>query len=100
MTGETSIELARDDGPEFRSVRLTVGDDGAIRMDAQDMGPTVEQVWGDGDYEFWVHVRKEAVGALAFALLREKFSGQRGAVDAFRDFCKTHGIEHEFGNWA
>jgi hypothetical protein len=36
---------------------------------------------------------------LAFELLREKFAGQLGAVDALRDWCKTHGVQHEFGSW-
>jgi hypothetical protein len=41
------IEIARQEGVEFRSVRLTLEDDGAIIMNAQDMGPTVTQIWGD-----------------------------------------------------
>ncbi len=92
-------EIARQDGTEFRSVRLTLEDDGAIKMDAQDMGPKVIQVWGDSEYEFWVHVPLTSVSKLAFELLREKFAGQLGAVDAFRNWCKAHAIEHEFGSW-
>jgi hypothetical protein len=37
---------------------------------------------------------------LAFELLREKFSGQLGAVGAFRDWCRTHGVQHEFDSWS
>ncbi len=92
-------EIARQDGTEFRSVRLTLEDDGAIKMDAQDMGPTVIKVWGDSDYEFWVHVPPRSVSKLAFELLREKFAGQLGAVDDFRNWCKAHAVEHEFGSW-
>ena len=93
------IELARQEGAEFRSVRLALDDDGAIKMDAQDMGPTVTQFWGDEDYEFWVRVPPGSLPKLAFELLREKFSGQLGAVDAFRDWCTAHGIQHEFDSW-
>ena len=39
------IELARQEGTEFRSVCLSLEDDGAIKMDAQDMGPTVTEIW-------------------------------------------------------
>ena len=99
MSKQTT-ELARQEGTEFRSVRLTLEEDGAILMDAQDMGPTVEQVWGDSDYEFWVRVAPAAVPTLAFELLREKFAGQLGAVDAIREWCKAHGIEHAIGSWA
>ncbi len=93
------IEIARQEGTEFRSVRLTLADDGAIKMDAQDMGPIVTEIWGDSDYEFWVDIAPAAVPKLAFELLREKFAGQLGAVDAFRDWCKAHGVEHEFDSW-
>ncbi len=74
------IELARQEGTEFRSVRLTLEDDGGIMMDAQDIGPTVTRIWGDDDYEFWVRVASASVSKLAFELLREKFAGQLGAV--------------------
>ena len=47
-------------------------------MDAQDIGPTVTQIWGDDDYEFWVLVPPASVSKLAFELLQEKFSGQLG----------------------
>jgi hypothetical protein len=92
-------EIARQEGAEFRSVRLAVEDDGAIKMDAQDIGPTVTQFWGDDEYEFWVRVPPTSVSKLAFELLREKFSGQLGAVDAFRDWCKAHGVQCEFDSW-
>jgi hypothetical protein len=36
-----TIEIARQEGAEFRSVRLALEDDGAIKMDAQDIGPAV-----------------------------------------------------------
>src|SRR5262249_315497 len=84
-----AIEIARREGIEFRSVYLSLEDDGTIKMDAQDMGPTVEEHWGDDDYEFWVLVPPASVPKLAFELLREKFSGQLGAVDAFRVWCMT-----------
>jgi len=93
-------EIARQEGTEFRSVRLTLEDGGAIKMDTQDIGPTVEEIWGDSDYEFWVRVAPAALPKLAFELLREKFVGHLGAVNAFRDWCKAHGVEHEFGSWA
>ncbi len=46
------IEIARQEGTEFGSVRLTLEDDGAIKMDAQDIGPTVTTFWGEDEYEF------------------------------------------------
>jgi hypothetical protein len=93
------IEIARQEGTEFRSVRLALEKDGAIKMDTQDIGPNVNRVWGDGDYEFWVHVAPTMLPKLAFELLREKFASQLDAVDAFRNWCNAHGVEHTFDSW-
>jgi hypothetical protein len=82
------IEIARQEGTEFRSVRLALEKDGAIN-----------RVWGDGDYEFWVHVAPTMLPKLAFELLREKFASQLDAVDAFRNWCNAHGVEHTFDSW-
>jgi hypothetical protein len=46
-----------------------------------------------------VGVPPPSLPKLAFELLREKFAGQSGAVDAFRTWCEAHGIEHEFDSW-
>jgi hypothetical protein len=94
------VEIARREGTEFTRVDLRLADDGAIYLEGQDIGPIVEQVWGDTDYEYWVRVVPAALAKLAFELLREKFAGRLDAVEAFRDWCRAHGIEHEFGNYA
>ena len=94
------IEIARREGTEFRRVDLMLKGDGAIVLEGQDMGPAVEAVWGDTDYEYRVRVAPPALPKLAFALLAEKFAGRLDAVTAFRDWCRTHGVEHEFGNYA
>ena len=99
MTVIYSTELYRQEGDSFRSVRLSVNPDGSIRLEAQDMGKYVEEVWGDSDYEFWVDVSASAIRKLVFALLREKYGGRERAVDEFREFCKREEIEHEWDSW-
>jgi hypothetical protein len=94
-----SVELNREEGAEFRSVRLTVKPDGSVFLDAQDMGKTVEEIWGDSDYEFWVDVPATALRKLVFALLRERYAGRPRAVDEFNDFCEKEGIDHKWDNW-
>ncbi|MGH6982239.1 MAG: hypothetical protein ACREFC_13620, partial [Stellaceae bacterium] len=101
MAGQV-VELARREGAAFRSVRLSLETDGVIKMDTQDIGPYGTGISGENDdneYEFWVRVGSAAIPQLAFELLHEKFASQLGAVTAFRDWCKTHSVEHEFGNW-
>ena len=99
MTGTYSTELYRQEGDNFRSVRLSVAADGSVRLDAQDMGKFVEEVWGESDYEFGVDVPAIALRKLAFALLREKYAGRSGAVDEFRAFCEREDVEHEWDSY-
>jgi hypothetical protein len=94
-----TVQLAKQESTEYRSVQLHIGSDGTIRMDAHDMGPTVERIWDHEDYEFLVQVPASAVGKLAFELLRDKFSGNLSAVAEFRSFCAERGILHEFYSW-
>ncbi len=99
MTETYSTELYRQEGDSFRSIRLSVNPDESIRLDAQDMGKHVEEVWGDSDYEFWVDVSAAAIHKLVFALLREKYVGRERAVDEFRAFCEREKIEHVWDSW-
>jgi hypothetical protein len=94
-----SIELARQEGREFRSIRLAAEPDGSLKMCAQDMGPVVEEWWGDEDYEFWVTIPAASTRLLAQALLREKYIGRFDAVDDLRRFCEANGIDHRFDSW-
>ena len=100
MSETHSTEIYRQEGTEFRSVRLMVGPEGSVRLDAQDMGKLIQQTWSDDDYEFWVDVPARAICKLTFALLRERYAGRGGAVDEFRAFCEKEGIEHKWDSWA
>jgi hypothetical protein len=99
MSEDYFAEIFRQEGDEFRSIRLSVHGDGATRLEAQDMGKLTKEIWGDDDYEFWVDVPARALAKLVFALMLEKYSGRNGSVDEFRAFCEREGIEHEWDSW-
>ena len=99
MVENCSAEIYRQNGDPFRSICLCFCPDGSIKMDAQDKGKLVEKIWGDDDYEFWVNVPATAIHKLVFSLLREKYSGRRGAVDEFCAFCIRQGVEHQWQSW-
>ena len=99
-TKPITTEVYRQDGEHFRSIMVTLEPNGTLMVDAQDMGPLVQQVFGDSDYEFWVRVPPEAAGRLAFALLKKMYGGRDRAVDEFRDFCISEGIPHEAASWS
>ena len=92
-------ELYRLDGKEFQSVAVRLEADKLV-VDGQDMGPTVEEIWGDSDYEYWVDIPAGAFGKLAFALIRKHYAGDPRAVEKIRDLCREAGIQHKFDTWA
>ena len=99
MSEAYSAEIYRQEGDEFRSIRLSVSAEGSVRLDAQDMGKLTQKIWGDDDYEFWVDVPATALPKLVFALIRDKYSGRNGSVDEFRALCEREGIEHTWDSW-
>ena len=40
------------------SLDAHVDDDGSLNLEGQDIGETVEQYWGDSDYEYFLYVKK------------------------------------------
>jgi hypothetical protein len=94
------FQLASQEGVESRSVYLSVTPT-QVRVGTTDEGPAAQHVWGgDGEYEFWVDVTAEAIPALVFALLKEKYIGSLEAVDHFRSFCKDNDVPHRFMTWS
>lgn len=100
MSEKITEEIFRQEGENFRSIMITLEADGTLQIDTQDMGPLVEQVWGDGDYEFWCRVSPDAMGRLAYALLKKHYAGREHAVDEVRDLCAEAGVPCENGNYA
>lgn len=87
------------DGAESRNVSLLLRQDGSIHVSTLDVGPTALRFWGSEDYEFCVTVPPEAVGALAFELLRERLTGKLNGTDCLTRFCTTNGVSHEWWSW-
>jgi hypothetical protein len=90
------IELAKREGPEFRSVRLQLQADGSVRLHTYDMGAKSPTADGREQNEFWVTVPPDEVAKLAFVLMKERFAGRLQAVTEFRDYCKGNEIVNEF----
>lgn len=84
---------------ESRKVSLLLQQDGSIQVSTLDVGPTALRTWGSDDYEFWVTVPPDAVGALAFELLRERLNGKLDGTDCLTQFCEANGVSQEWGSW-
>ena len=80
---------------------------GELTISGQDLGPFVEDVWGDSDYEYWYFLDKENTEKLLAAihgetdleaaLLRE-FSGEDGCRK-FRRICRKNKIAYGFHSY-
>jgi len=79
----------------IRVVSLSVDAIGSVSLDAMDASTNGSESWGDDDYEFCLDVPATALHKLVFALLREKYSSKREAVDEFNAFCAKERIEHK-----
>ena len=99
MEYQEKAELAIKHDRDHSSVQLYLDNDGAIQMFSYDSGPGVQAFFGKDDHECWVTVPPAAVGRLAFALLKEKFTGKLSAVHDLRDFCREHRIDSQSGSW-
>ena len=81
--------------------------DGALRISGHDLGPLVEDSWGDDDYEYWYKFdRKNTEKLIAAihgeedpeeALLRE-FSGEDGC-SKLRSLCNKKHIKYRFSSY-
>ena len=91
-------EIYRQDGENFRSLRVDRQDD-CLRISGLDMGKSVEEAFGKSDYEFWVDVPLNAMTDLAIALIRHHYSGRAGAVSEIRKVCEEFGVENTFQTW-
>lgn len=93
ITPGHAVDLAKEPGPNRRSVGLKLHDNGNIAIDCCDGGPLVEDMMGDGDYERFCTVEAKDVPRLAAALLHAAFEGDAQAVDNFKALCDAYGID-------
>ena len=96
--GTKGFEFYRDEGPEFRSLRVDY-DGTHLRISGQDMGKSVEDWFGKYDHEFWIDVPNDAVVDLAIALVRHHYADRAHAVTEIKEICQKFGVDHKFQIW-
>lgn len=71
----------------------TLKSDGSLEVFFHDIGDAAEEAFGDRDYEHWVTIPSERVGAFALALIQHSWSGNVHAVETVKDLCQANGIQ-------
>lgn len=80
-------------------IELKEDADGSLTIAGHDVGEAPRMTFGASDYEHAVTVPADAVRALAFHLLAEKFEGDARAVSKLKDFCEQQAIPCSFWAW-
>ena len=122
------VKLFEEEGETSRYIDAKINDEGDIIISGQDIGKDPEEFWGDSDYEFSTYVSAKHKDAVCYALMDKLkdenpkafetmkewksqddviikaietlYSGNRHAVDDFRDYVRLVGIDAEFFSWS
>jgi hypothetical protein len=92
--------LPRPDGLRYRRMTLIVEGNGALTLNAHEMGAAAEAVWGLDDEEVTLSVAPDQVGRLALALAGELLKGRRDALDRLSDVCDAAGVPCRIACWS
>lgn len=102
---------------EFKSDRISIHieariEAGDLVIEGYDIGKTVEESWGDSDYEYSTTVKKENISSLCGAMkintcnndeilkeISRRFKGNR-CFSQFSEFLDSHNIIHEGFSWS
>ncbi len=98
LRSPVNYELFKADGEPSRYVSVRLSDT-SFQIYTQDLGKSVEETFGDADYEFWTEVPREAWGQLLVAMAIELYEGKRDATDQLEALCKRHDIPHRWASW-
>jgi hypothetical protein len=95
------LELApRSDGARCRRVTIAVRGDGAITLNAHDMGAGPADAWGLDDEEVTLSVAREHVGRLALALAGEILKGGNDSVQRLTEICEANDVPCRIARWS
>ena len=81
-------------------------DGGRIVLEGQDLGPNVEAIWGDSDYEYWLTLDRESVEALSRRLKTDDVLGHLAlwctgpeGMRRLRGLCDEARITYDFSSY-
>ena len=82
-------------GGDVRVLEAYVAKNGDLVLEGQDLGPKVEEIWGDTDYEYWRTVPAKHVPKVLLQLIKDRFTSD---LD-FHAWLESKGIPNKFENY-
>lgn len=94
------MEIYRNEGTEFTSINVDFLDDGTLKISGHDMGPFVEEFWGDDDYEYWLFIPEKSINLFISHLMKLSFNnGNSIAFEDCKKILEDNSIENTFDFW-
>jgi len=91
--------LNTKDGPITSRVSVEIKEDGSLCLEGQDMGPVVEQFFGDSDYEYWLYIEAKDKDRVLLALIEKMYGGTPKPLEDFQRFLKSKKIPAKFSSY-
>ncbi|MBT07126.1 MAG: hypothetical protein CMM32_09490 [Rhodospirillaceae bacterium] len=94
-------EFVTAEGKETTDIKFYWEEDGGAVIDGCDMGPRVEEWFGDWDYEYSMKVKKNDIPKFLYLILKDSFnSSEPLTYGRLRKICAGNGIETKTFSWS
>lgn len=80
---------------DSRYLDALIDDEGTLVLEGYDIGDSVEEHWGDSDYEYWLKVSQEWKDTVLLLLIKERFA----LSSDFKKWLEEKEIPHKFESW-
>ncbi len=91
-----SVELLREiTERDKRYLDAKIDESGNLLLEGYDIGDSVEEFWGDSDYEYWLTVSHEWKDTVLLLLIKEKFK----LSSDFQIWLESKEIPCKFESW-
>jgi hypothetical protein len=100
MTAQRVELTPRSDGGRYRRVTLAMESDGALTLNALELGAGPGAEWGLDEEEVSLSVPPDQVGRLALALAAEILKGGKDSLNRLADICDRNDVPCRIACWS
>ena len=84
------------DGPTHIRIDVEITDRGDLYFSGQDVGDASQRMWGDEDYEYWLHIHAMDKDRVLLALIEKLYLGNPSLISEFKALLDLEGIQSTF----